>query len=890
MTIVYPHAYLRRMIALAIVLLTGSGFAVVPHTARAADDPPKAYVLSGTDTFDPAKPIRSVGIFGAFSNGTTVRKREQAGLLTFSVYHGPSATSGDAWAALYWTGLLPTGANADLGRLTFPGTVVQSKPVFMDWTTGRFDYETRLATAPERVLHSRIYMSRTFPALLGETDADTWTWKSLTPALRFTVAAYPDRTGKWHTLSLDSGGKSQTIPGDQMGTPYLILWNRADRNSSMGVVPVLVRLEKRPQAVLLAAGEGDAPAILTVQYKPLQSAGAFAIMPLSGIQRWIGNAASAWNDSVPMEARAQAAFWNRATAAFPIGTAETFQVSDTAGTATIKNSFTYKKLMDAWGTKPLVIAPAPPLTALAQTVGYPVMWADADKGAKVERSPVATFLGPYAFRLGNSITYKIPLLSGRSQVLAPVLTRHGNPATVALQTELDTYVRNNPINEPLNGDGGLGLPVKEFIQAYPILSGTNRKVVAPGLAKTLAATFAKENLQTVIEPTTGQRYVMSNKIWCVGEPYDREWYTGRQLDVAGEYANWVDPSAVRPLYKTLQGMYAYYRLYQDWAWSGTASSVYGFNLTGDGMNFAMEGMLAMGRIAQRNGDNALYQDTCYRSAKQGVNTFASFTIPDWLKSKDAAIWTDTAYDPETKRGRYITRHQPVNEVITDFGMDGYSDESGARMLRPGSFWHATAALFWNNPSLYRLYTEHSLYNTVYRWEYITLPQLHPHWFDNTVTEIYENKPYGGGHAAAHVVARAILFGEPASRLKNYMDKMGETGTFQHTRMLQSILQSNVPQLWLPAAQIRLVSNEWDASTRRLTTKLVGEKEGIAGCDIAWRQWGEPFSIPAHPSPGPRPKTIHINGKIVPVRTVPGGFWRVDLMLKKGAEVTVTTDY
>jgi hypothetical protein len=380
---------------------------------------------------------------------------------------------------------------------------------------------------------------------------------------------------------------------------------------------------------------------------------------------------------------------------------------------------------------------------------------------------------------------------------------------------------------------------------------------------------------------------MCIKIWCAGEAYDREWYTGRQLDATAEYTAWVDPSAVAAHWQAVQGLYAYFRIYSDWAWSGTMSSLFSYALCGDGMNFAMEGMLGVARMAKQHGDADLWKDASYRAGKQALCTYGSWFVSGWVKDIDYVTWTDTSYDYVAKRGQYVIKRMAPADVQTEFGPDILSDTTGIKVFRPGSFWHASAAVYWNNMSLDRLYLER-LYGKLRKWEFDTLPKLHPQWTDRNAIEKFSNQPYGSNMVLTHLDARAVLFGTAPAELASLTTNLQPDIAFLYRlRSDQDLIQSGIPQIWFPTADVFVEDAVWDAQKGAVTASLKANRTGKITIDCRWPGLSP---APVSPDAGPRPKQILVNGNPSTANQILGGFWRASVDVTAGEQITVTISY
>jgi hypothetical protein len=756
-----------------------------------------------------------------------VQERDHIGLLTFTLRKDAPKNT------LVWPNFLD-GKDFVLGSAELPGTVQTKQFNFIDWTTARLDVTTLADGAPVK---SSVYFSRSFPAVLYDSQASAWSW---TPGdLHADELGYLDADGKFQVV------KAGSRPGP-LGAPWVLLW--PDPAPGIEVEPLLVRFQKRPIGLTLGKR-------LTALFDG--PCGCVGVMPLYGTRRV---SEASWVDKAVQDA----SFWSRAMAAFPVGIDETYRIDDKRQAVRINDHVKFRTIRDDWGTQPLELTPVSPVTGIALKANYQVKVL----GTPMLTSNVATLLGPWVYASGDTFSYEIPIPSSRDNALTPVRVQ-GDPARQQAADALDALVRTQTIRPDDTSDGGLNLQLKEYSQAYPLLRSSTQQQIAGKLSEALAASFAPANLQTVTDPVTGLSYLMCNKIWCAGEAYDREWYAGRQLDAAYEFSCWVDPSAVSHRWKALQGLYAYFRIYNDWAWSGTLSSLYAYALCGDGMNFAYEGMLATARLARRCGDHELYEDATYRAAKQALCTYASWFMSDWEKSIDYVTWTDTSYDYAAKKGRYEIHRMPPADVQTGFGLDIYSDTTGIKVFRNGSFWHASAAIYWNNMSLDRLYLE-DLYTRLFEWEYKTLPSLHPKWTDRSAIEHFTNQPYGSNMVNAHVAARDVLFGEaPSSLTRLLTNQQPGIAPLYRVRSAVDLEESGIPQLWLPTDQVQVESASWNASTRVLACKMQANDSGSVSLD--WRWPGTTAPSPT-PDPGPKPTSATLNGRQLAFQKIPGGFW------------------
>jgi len=810
-----------------------------------------AYVEQGFASFEPHQSFRSVGVFGSFGKGTELQERDHVGLSAFTLRKDAPENT------MVWANFVD-GKDLVLGRAQFPGTLAKKQFEFLDWTTGRLNFTTIVG---EKNVPSEAYFSRSFPGTLYVTDAEQWSWKAAD--IHFDRAAYRNASGQVVVCK----------PGatfGRLGAPWVVVWAHPVKGSD--VIPVLVRFEKQPK--LLSLGKN-----LNAEFNG--AANSIVVMPLYGIHRFKPEGGSEWNDSIPQGAIAQAEFWSRASAAYPTGIREHYAVSESRQIVNITDEVDSRWMADDWKTTPLILTPVSPVTAIAEANGYPVKWL-----SKVSRSPLATLLGPFAYTEGSEVSYEIPLATAGETMLAPIQIV-GDSKAKKYRDRLNQLAADYKIKPDDTSDGGLNLQLKEFSQAFPLFDRSTKDKLAPQMESAFDAAYDAKNLQTVTDPVTGQRYVMCNKIWCVGEPYDREWYTGRQLDFTSEYGAWVDPMAIKPHWKAIQGLYAYYQIYNDWAWSGTLSSVFAYALCADGMNFAMEGMLGVARMARQTGDQNLYFDASYRAAKEALCTYGSWFMTDFVKQQDYVTWTDTSYDHANKKGRYEIHRMAPKDAQTGFGLDIFSDTTGVKIFRNGSFWHATAAVYWNNPSLLRLYDE-TLYPKVFKWEYETLATLHPNWLDGKAIEYFSNQPYGNNFVIDHLDARAVLFGDSAEKLEPLMNKLLPDIAFLYKlRAATDLAEAGAPQVWAPTGQAIVDSVEWDAAKKLLTVKLEAAHSVDVSLDWNWRSRSAPSP---KPTTGPKPARVTAADKAGTYHAIKGGFFRLPLQLEGGKPTTVRIQY
>src|SRR5690606_18392502 len=74
-----------------------------------------------------------------------------------------------------------------------------------------------------------------------------------------------------------------------------------------------------------------------------------------------------------------------------------------------------------------------------------------------------------------------------------------------------------------------------------------------------------------------------------------------------------------------------------------------------------------------------------------------------------------------------------------------------------SFWQTANFMYFDNPAQFSFYRDFGLDERVRRIEYEVMPSLHPRWTDGNAYDPADQRFYGSGHLAAHLLTRAVLF-------------------------------------------------------------------------------------------------------------------------------------
>jgi hypothetical protein len=748
---------------------------------------------------------RPVGTFGGFIRKEASARSEGAnppsaaveiprrnGFLTFV------ADAEFPSQALLWPKLGPQGKDFVLGTMRFPGIALGKAEFFvLDWTT--IEARARLATW-RGIVEARALFSRAFPAVRYETGARSFTFGR---AARLIVVL----DGRPALYDVSRGG---TLPLDRMSEPWALLYAL-----SPDAAPVLLSFERRP---LYAEAGSDG-----VTFRFAGAAGAVNVMPLDGLRRPATGEMARWDAGIAPDLLVRCRALVPVLAAFPVGCEERATVDDARGVIAVTDEYGFREIRDDWGTVPLRVAPVPPVIYRAGSRGYPVSY---PSGAPVE-TRVATWFGPFAYIPGERATYEIPLPAGTERI--PVaLCVEGDPDSAGAREEVLRLIREETPAQLaeffLDNDDRVAAFLAEALPALPP-GGPERAIAASFATRAIEHGFLDASLQVLEEPVTGQRYLNSAKYWASQEPFDKEWYNGRQLAALALAAEAFDLDLARALWPKALGLYRYDRIFFDWATGSVLSSCFGLTALADGIHFAWEGMVSLARLARILGDEATYRDACWHAARQQAALFAAWHQADWAREIDYAI------------GHISDARLSPAHVETRGAIDGFVEEFGCATLEFRSFWQTTNFLFYDCVPQFSFYRDFGLEARVRDLEYAAMPAAHPLWTDGNALEPVDGRYYGGEFTAAHLFARAALFhdnsaalfaaycgsaGTEASRQWYSMRRLGIAGP-----LLLAIERARAPLVEFPAALGRLESARFDARTRELALEIEGRKDASA---------------------------------------------------------------
>jgi hypothetical protein len=667
--------------------------------------------------------IAPVGTLGGYRGRALDIVPQRNGLLTFAVDGRPSALS------LFWC-FGDQGGTFPLGDLGFPAAppAAPSPPALSYGIAGWITLEQREGAG-------RALYSRAWPAVRVEgPDAALVFHTTATQVLG--VAGGP------------AGPLDLTSPLTGLDEPWLVFFGHAGADDA----PVLLTFAR---GVTSLSRLPDGYSIRCA------APGAVHAMPLEGIQR--RPAGQTDLDAWIATARA----WVAPLLAFPTACTESAAVDGERVTITAR--FTHEVLTDDWGNRGDPLAPFPPALVLAAEGGYPV---EMPEGLVRDSAQLClpTFHGPFQFVRGDGYAYVLPRATGSDAL--PVPPRSRAPEHAPIRAELDRLVSTLPDPRPDYVDDNLR--VAAFLaDALPDLDDAQRTRAAAYFDAAFEG--ALRPLFQATEPVTGQAWSTLAKTWRAhfpddadlwgrdNERFDSEFYNGQAL-AALELAARTAPALGARFWAEAQALYAYDQLFFDWATGSVFTQATGVGANIDGVQFAWEGILAMGRLARAAGDAALALDAAYRAARQEAAIVAMWQQAAWSQRWSSAVG-------------HVTKARLAPSAVETVGpVDAFVEEVGAATLEFGSFWQCTNFLFFANRPLFELYRRRGLVPRIRAVEYDRMPALHPRWQDGNASEAGgENgqTQYGTVWTAAHLAARASLFGEdPLPLFQSYLDTAG----------------------------------------------------------------------------------------------------------------------
>jgi hypothetical protein len=294
-----------------------------------------------------------------------------------------------------------------------------------------------------------------------------------------------------------------------------------------------------------------------------------------------------------------------------------------------------------------------------------------------------------------------------------------------------------------------------------------------------------------------------------------------QLRAYGRCAEAIDGDLARGLWPKTRATYRYFRIFFDWALGAVLSSCHGYTVLADGMHFAYDGMLAVGRMARAVGDDDTYNDVAYRTARHQVALYQAWSHAKWVQSIDYAI------------GHISNARVAASAVETRGAIDGYFEEVGANTLELGSFWETSNYFYFDTPVQQQLYRDFGIEQRARALEYDVMPAVHPSWFDGHAQDSVDQRFYGSNYTDAHLYARGDLFhDDPAKLFDLYQTSHGAPVADQWYQMywhgwsgptLLAIERAPAPVVVAPIADARVTSATYDVGKKKLVLTLLGDR-------------------------------------------------------------------
>jgi len=510
-----------------------------------------------------------------------------------------------------------------------------------------------------------------------------------------------------------------------------------------------------------------------------------------------------WKKKVPAAVEKRLDFWAAAAMAYPVGCKETFKVDVKKGVVAIRNEYTYETSKSEWGTKPLHLAPLPPILANAKDFGYAVKV----KG-KVMEKICPTFQGYYEAVKGTEIEYELPLSRFRNHTLAPVAIK--NDKTADIVTEKLTSVLESGKWMTFSGDDhydpecsmdslhNLRIMAWALWSIAPEKRAKVLKFLTAGLTK-----FSPKEYIEFVTPFAGTKWVRDKSIFdYLGIiDYDMEWYNGMNMAGLWNCAYYTDDPRVEKIIKEKWGLIEeinnYTEAYMDWSLSSSWTMARGEHTWLDGINYTYEGLLAFAAMARRIGNEKDAEWGDYLAAK--VEAFI------------ANCWTAAPYAQKYSPSPNPEMIAECSSGFFECRLPGAGDHSGWSC---GSYSYLVREIF----VLLRDLKKQEVTGKVLK----KFAEKHPHW---------RNDPYRYGKASGYPGSdprRTIhhYFLDPRLMLASLV--LGEDvksllkgKALLTAPVLECFLVSMAPKVLVPR-DVKFLGSVWDAKAKTLTVTLGGK--------------------------------------------------------------------
>ncbi len=186
------------------------------------------------------------------------------------------------------------------------------------------------------------------PGIITECDSGEMRLSGLEFAGNYQYVLIPRPGGKLEARTL------RDVDDWHMGANYLLLFGCTEFPD----LPLLLVFQKQPENVRTRFQErtnrlteivfGNCPLLISATPFGLESFQPIQVSDTEFLRRAVD----------------RCRFWSRAFLAYPVRCEEYFRCNDATGKVTILQKFSYRTIIDEWGTEPLELAPLPPVTSL----------------------------------------------------------------------------------------------------------------------------------------------------------------------------------------------------------------------------------------------------------------------------------------------------------------------------------------------------------------------------------------------------------------------------------------------------------------------------------------------------------------------------------------------
>ncbi|MCX8036177.1 MAG: discoidin domain-containing protein [Candidatus Sumerlaeia bacterium] len=267
-------------------------------------------------------------------------------------------------------------------------------------------------------------------------------------------------------------------------------------------VPWLVVLDRRAKRLRTSKKGLE---IIGEPKKPGQHARAtIVMMPLFGAQFLLADTTRRWRHGLPDDVIARCRQWSRFLRRVPIGCRETFRLDEQRDVVSIRQTFSYLAIEDAWQTPAEYIAPYPPFALLAAAAGFPLVFEEAPARDKT----IPTLYGPYGFRCAaKSAAYELRGLLKYIRCEEAYPDAPCSKAAGRARARLQQMLRNDPQLPAKTSGGytrGLALALASSARALRYLSENEARPLRAAMRKWIERILDPSQYMPLI------RYAFSN--------------------------------------------------------------------------------------------------------------------------------------------------------------------------------------------------------------------------------------------------------------------------------------------------------------------------------------------------------------------------------------------